>query len=159
MKASKALLIGMTCLGILLGLTLAPVVSTAKVAPSPAKLNISGPVSITTVSATDATARINLDCCTAIQTDATLAAKVLIGQAKTDPVALATQMSATIQALADTKQPISTCSDDPTCQVDPKRCDLFWQVINGTTYLVGRNVVITISWDGTRYNLGLRNPC
>lgn len=125
----------------------------------PTALNVSGPVSMTTLSATDATAHINIDCCTAVETSTTLAAKQLVGQDKTNPSMLGPKMSALIQALLDTKTPISSCTDDPDCQVNPNRCDFFWQDIGGVTYLIGRNIIVTISWNGDRYQMALRNPC
>ena len=147
-------------LGISIGL-LAGLLGSASAAPrqGPLALNISGPVSMTTLTATDAEASINIDCCTQVKTNTTLAKAILTGTLKTDPVALADKMTGLEQALLDTKTPLSSCADDPACQVDPKRCDEFWQVINGTTYLIGRNIIVTISWNGDRYQMALRNPC
>ena len=125
----------------------------------PPSLNVSGPLAMTTISGTDAQADIHIDCCTVVSTNATLARTALVGQDKQNPVKIGAQMSALIQALLDTRQTLASLpADDPDKTTDPGRCDLFWLTVGGTTYLVGRNIVVNILWNGDRYEMHLRNP-
>ena len=130
-----------------------------RVIAQPAALNVSGPVSMTTISGTDAQADIHIDCCTVVSTNATLARTALVGLDKQNPVKIGAQMSGLIQALLDTRIPLSNLpADDPDKTTDPAQCDQFWLTVGGTTYLVGRNIVVNIFWNGDRYQMHLRNP-
>jgi len=81
---------------------------------------------------------------------ATQARAQLSGAARNNPVAIAAKATQLLQALLDVRQPISGLpAEDPDKLVNPNRPDLFWDGLD----LVGRGVKVTVSWNGSRYEL------
>lgn len=63
---------------------------------------------------------------------------------------IAARLTRDLQNKLDTRQLISTLpDDDPDKTHDPARPDLFWD----NNILVGREGVVTVTWDGTQYHI------
>ncbi len=109
-----------------------------------------------------------LDSITSVQITKAEAEAVLVESDRSDPVQVAAKMTALLQDRLDFRQPLTDLPDgvdtgdepdniDPDRTIDPARPDLFWQVIDGVTYLVGRSILATVIWDGSRYVLETRS--
>ncbi len=86
--------------------------------------------------------------------------KKLTGQERTNGFEIAKQMATDMQFNVDFRQPLNELpDDDPDKTIDPARCDLFWQVLDGTTYLTGRSILVNVEWDRSLYRLGVRRAC
>lgn len=91
---------------------------------------------------------------------------------------ISTEAEAELQFLLNTHQSLSSLQTqfpcpgvdcDPDIETDPALCSIFWEDLdpsidhptlpsNTFDTLTSRNVIIGIEWDGTIYNLTLRNP-
>ena len=76
----------------------------------------------------------------------------LTGPARNNPVQIAAKATQLLQAMLDVRQPRGGLpADDPDKTINPNRPDLFW---DGTD-LVGRAVLVTITWNGATFILRL----
>ena len=76
----------------------------------------------------------------------------LTGSARNNPVQIAAKATQLLQAMLDVRQPRTGLpADDPDKTINPSRPDLFW---DGTD-LVGRAVLVTVTWTGAAYELRL----
>lgn len=67
-------------------------------------------------------------------------------------VKIASQMTTELQSKLDFRQLLTGLPlDDPDRTIDPARGDLFWMDVDGDRYLVGREGIVTVTWDGTQY--------
>ena len=69
---------------------------------------------------------------------------------------IAKRMTQELQRVLETRIPLAdlVAVDDPAGMVDPGRPDFFWDLARGE--LVARPVLVTITWDGTRFSPELR---
>ena len=82
----------------------------------------------------------------------------LSGSDKNDPDKIAAKMTELLQNDLDNVQLLTTLpDDDPDKTIDPARSDLFWKDLGGGIMaLVGRGVVVEVTWTGAEYTLRCR---
>lgn len=84
----------------------------------------------------------------------------LSGSDKNDPDLIAAKMTELLQNDLDNVQLLADLpSDDPDKTIDPARPDLFWRDLGGGIMaLVGRGVVVEITWTGSEYTIRCSRP-
>ena len=82
----------------------------------------------------------------------------LSGSSKNDPDLIAAKMQELLQNDLDVVQLLTALSEDDLDKtIDPARPDLFWRDLGGgIIVLIGRGVVVSVTWTGTEYSIELR---
>lgn len=72
-----------------------------------------------------------------------------------NPEKVAAKLTIELQRQMDVRQPINSLPDDDSDKtIDPARPDLFWD--RSTRELVGRSVIVTVTWNGSEYTPHVR---
>lgn len=101
-----------------------------------------------------------------ISVDITIAEtrQTLVGPPRDDPIQIAAKATALLQDRLDVHIPLTDLPNgvatgdvaeniDPDRFTDPARPNLFWQNVDGITYLIGRSIVATVEWTGKTYSI------
>jgi len=113
-----------------------------------AKLETVNPTSITT-----SVIRVFTSANRSVEADAAVERQKLPPPDRNDAIKIAAQMTADLQDKLDKRQDLKTLPIvDPDRTTDPSLGEfLFWEVVGPDTFLVSREGVVTVTWDGAEY--------